>query len=498
LSTRIVLPRKFPVLEGAELTEIHGNVKPLESYRSDKLSAIVSFDSLGKGTVTLPIYRISPLGVELEIQNAVISNGLAQVLKVGSRVNLSVTLGTHVSTFKGLTVATNHFEGGRSLIGIRWVDTNADQLPSGERRSGKRWICGEDYLPLGIAPNPIQFNDFIYFKVKDVSRVGVKLTTSLRNKILIRGVFLDSTISFPTVGQIHLTLEIQNAGISQEDGKEFLSIGAKWVEPETRALEVIGQYLLQFNSSSSIQQLRAEGFMVRSASDAFSYSFVKTEQDYLDVLSLRKEAYSGVGKLDPSLPTEKAGDLFDSRARILTVRHHGKMVGSMRIMFHGEEDETEHEQFTKFPSHFPPKLDMAEVTRICTHSSFRGSDLFHGIIQQMVLIPAQANRRWILGSATPKLLPMYLRIGFVATDVKFSHVDLGNEEHVVMLIDIPKLLCGQGVGPVLWNRLYSEMLIYLKDNHGFVMTPLDRLRVSIYKTLGLLFKLPIIRSLVNR
>lgn len=498
MNSKIALPRKFPVLEGAHLTEIHGNVRPLETYRSDKLMAVITFDYAGTETLPLPIYRISPIGVELELNSAALSNGTRELLQVGKTVNLSVTLGTHVSNFKGLTVATNHTESGKRLIGIRWIDGNNDQPHTSERRSVKRWICGEDYLPLGIAPNPLQFNDFIYFKVKDISKAGVKITTSLRNKLLIKGVFLDSTISFPTVGQIHLTLEIQNAGISQEDGKEFLSIGAKLVEPDPKALEIIGQYLLQFNSSTDVKLLRQEGFLVRSASDAFSYSYVKTEQDYLEVLSLRKEAYSGVGKLDPNLPTEKAGDIFDSRARILTVKHHGKIVGSMRMMFHADDDQTEHEQFVKLPPAFPPKHDMAEVTRICTHPSYRGSDLFYSIIQQMILIPAQANRRWILGSATPKLLPLYERIGFTVTETKYSHADLGNEEHFLMLIDIPKLLCGRGVGPAVWNRLYSEMLIYLKDSHGFQMTPLDRLRVSIYQVLGVLLKLPFIRSLFNR
>lgn len=480
--SNVIAFRKFGPNPEDAIQLVHGPITPAEVYKTDNVRCLIRLRGT-KNEIELRVYRISPFGVELTIPR----NGAEEIIAKfgqGAEIDVQLKIGSHASELFGLVVVTRHQELEQELLGIRWFVATAARAPGVERRASTRWTCSEEFLATGMAPNPVRFNDFVQFRVRDISKNGMQITTSLRNKFLLPGMILESTISFPMVGQITLFLKILNARLITIHGKEMLALGTQFLDPTRHTLETLGQYLLQFAANTSARTLLDEGYLLRSVSCALDFRFVKTAEQYREVLELRKQAYGAVGKIDQNAPSESTGDVFDVHARIITAHHHGRLVGSVRLMFHDPEHSLEHEQFMQLPADFPRKDEMVEVTRVCTDPAYRGQDLFYALMKQMTITIVQSKRRWLLGSATAKLMPVYERIGFRGTGHKYTHKDLGNEEHELILADVPRVLAGVGVGPTLWNELYSDVSDYLTEHHDVEFDSLMSFRMATYRAIS--------------
>jgi predicted GNAT family N-acyltransferase len=421
------------------------------------------------------VWRISPLGVELLLGDN------PPAIDRGSRINLVLQMGRQQSQFQGLVVETRHSEGKNDLIGIRWYPEQGETPFIGNRRAKERYMCGVQFLPTGVAPNPVRFNDFIHFRVRDVSADGMQIVSSLRNKFLVPGMELDSMVSFPTIGQIRARLRIIHARIHSEDGRDYLSLGTRLTNPNPRITQILGQYVMQFGPPASVEALRDAGLHLTSAVRAVEFGFVRTEEEYRQVLELRRLAYTSAGKISKQTTAEETSDIYDTRARILVARYKGEIIASLRLIYHEPGDRTEHEQFTTLPDDFPRKDELVEITRVCTHPDYRRSDLLLGLFKHAVLAVLQSGRRWILGSATPKLLHVYTRLGCRATAVKYRHEDLGSEEHNIFLGDTVAGLSGAAVGPIVWNLLFDDMWDHLDTRNLLPRDPVVALRLAMYR-----------------
>jgi predicted GNAT family N-acyltransferase len=468
-----------PTPDANESTLIHGPYWPSEVRRGEGISAQVR--NLTQGEVEsrdLQVWRLSPLGAEL-LQPM----GGAPVRR-GDRVDAALRLGSQLCRFSGLVVSSVAEEGGRSLIGLRWCqDDGGEPAMRVQRRTVRRWLCSEAFLPTGVSANPVKFNDFIHYRIVDLSRDGMKIMTSLRNKLLVPQMRLEAILSFPMIGEVRATFQIAWTRIVSDAGKDVLALGVSFVKPSRELLEAVGQYLLQFGAQASVTELRRDGMHVKAASQAMEFSYVKTEEEYHAVLKLRKMAYAGVGKVPEELDWRDMGDVYDTRARILIAKHHGEIVASLRLIFHGPDDQMEHEQFLTFPDDFPRKDEIVELTRVCTHPDYRTSDLLLALIQQQAIAIVQSGRRWMVGSATDKLLPFYLKVGCKATPLKYRHKDLGDEEHTIIISDIPRAAAGIGINALVWGQIYADMVGYLTERNMLEFDMSMNLRMAYCRAL---------------
>ncbi len=225
-------------------------------------------------------------------------------------------------------------------------------------------------------------------------------------------------------------------------------------------MQIIGQYLLQFGRGATVQALSAEGFRIRSSSRAIDFGTVRSRLEYEEVLRLRRMAYVHAKKVPADTRDADMGDALDARARILVARHHGRVVASLRLMFpESASDRLQHEDFLELPSHLPPREQMAEVFKACTHPGYRGSDLFYELLMRAGLAILQAGRRYALMSATDALAPVYERFGFRRTGVAYQHPTMRMRHHL-MILDVAHVVAGTGINPLFWNlvggwRLWS-------------------------------------------
>jgi predicted GNAT family N-acyltransferase len=205
----------------------------------------------------------------------------------------------------------------------------------------------------------------------------------------------------------------------------------------------------------SPRSLRKRGFQLFEVSPFINWKFVETTEEYDAVVQLRTKAYAG--KIDPN-NNQLMRDQYDQDAHILAGWHYSKAVASLRIMVHPAERLWEHEQYISLDTpDIPPKRQTAEITRVCTDPAWRGSNLSKLLFQQTTLAVLRLEKRYLLGSSTTALLPLYIKIGCRPTTVQFDYPGLGGI-HTIFLADLVSALNGYdapfGFWPV-WSVMWS-------------------------------------------
>lgn len=454
--------------------DIHGIVSPAEVRYGEPVVAVAK-SSKHNLNLKVRVWRISPFGIELA-ENTSLEN-----LCIGDEINFDINVAGYRSNVVGSYIAKNTNPKGMAIYGFRFFDMSGStgkEWSGEDRRSGSRWSTSLDFMPTGFCANPGKFNDFIYFKVMNISAAGMQIQTSLRNKFLIAGMKLNTTLSLPAVSNVNLSFKIMNVSIGNDKGKDVLNVGCRFEEISSSVKECIGQYVFQFGPSASLTDLKKEGLYVSKASRGVEFKFVRTKEEYDRVIELRKKAYLAAGKVAEN---DDLSDIFDSRSRIVVGTQKGKVVCSLRVIFNEASDRMEHDDYVIFPKDFPPKHEICEITRVCTDPEYRGSDLLLSLFRFVAVTVAQSGRRYILGCATNELLPLYARLGFKSTGIRYHYKALNNLEHTIFMGDIIEGLTGKGVNPLVWNIVWKDVIRYLSDHNVCDYSTGSKLRMQLFR-----------------
>jgi predicted GNAT family N-acyltransferase len=426
---------------------IHGPVAPAEVRAGDPVLARVHV--AGAGEVPAQVWRISPFAVEV-----VRTPALGDVVP-GDALDLALRIGTSTISFPAARVVAAFAERGRELIALRWSCTDRDAAAAeGDRRVASRWVCGDEYVPTGVAENAARYDDLVHFRIAEISSTGMRLLTSLRNKFLVPGVQFVATCAFPTVGATRVEFRIVHARVVQQGGKRWLALGVTYAIPDANGNEILGQYLLQFGEGATVQRLKSTGFRVRSSSRALEFGCVSSEEEYHEVLALRRLAYVHAGKVSAEIVDEDMADALDASSRIVVAKHRGRVVATVRLYFpRGPASRLKHEDFLALPPGFPARDDVVEFSKFCTDPEFRGSDLFYTLVKRCALSTMQSGRRYALMSCTASLAPAYARVGFrKVAGGSYVHPTM-HLEHDLMIGDVARIVSGKHVNPVVWNLM---------------------------------------------
>lgn len=464
------------------LSSIHGPITPADVREGDLVFAkVLRLEDGLKRESVLRVWRISPLGVELLSTES-------GSFKKGMAIDLELKIGDQNTLLSGLIVDETTEANGNRFLHIRLTPKIKERLESIERRQSTRWICSDEFYPTAVAANPARFNDFIYFKIRDVSSGGVKLQTSLRNKFIVPGIVFDCIVNFPMVSQVKMKFVVKSVRIESFNGKEILSVGANYDTADKILAETISQYLLQFGAVASPEELRQSGLTVGTVSEAIQFSFVRTKEEYEKVLELRYLAYKAAGKLKEGATIASMADSYDARARIVFGKYKGELVCSARLVFNQFDDQMEQEKYIQWPAHLPRREEMVEVMRACTRPDFRGSDLLMALFKFMFVTVAQSGRRWGIICASDDMVPLYRRVGFKEVGITYLHAGLNNLRHTVMLGNLPECTSGKDVDFVTWNVVWSDVSAYLEQYGLIKPDPLSSVRLYIYRLLAPLAK----------
>lgn len=458
------------------ISDIHSAITPAEVRQGEKISAKIKWknDILVKSE-EVRVWRLSPLGIEVvEIESL-------QKLKVGDRVDMDILVGKTMSSVSAQKVIDNFSETGVPLVGLRFCSSNEGEWKGIERRINKRWNCSAEFMPNGVTPNPGRFNDFIFFRVSDISSTGFRFITSLRNIFLIPGMKLDTTVSFPLIGQTRIDVIIRNCSIQNENGKDVLAVGVEYIDKKRIPRDMIGQYVFQFGPAPLLNEIKKENLSVIRASRSIEFRYVRTDEEYRSVLELRKRSYQEAGKINAEASLDDVADIYDTRARIVIGMHQGRVVASARLIFNELDDQMEHEQFVNIPHDFPRKDEICEITRVCTHPDYRGSQILIDLFSFVGLSVVQSKRKYVLGCGTDEILNLYRSIGFTITNISYAHSSLNNIKHTIFIGNVVRSISGEGVSPIYWNLVWGDLYQYLEGMDYVERNPLVTLRVGFYR-----------------
>lgn len=428
----------------------------------------------------LQVWKISPFGIELVATKGFLT---AQ----NQRHKLAITIGDESTVLQGL-LFYQYVHGGNTILCVRFVN-DADPFDGSDRRKHSRWNCSSQFYPTGIANSPAKFNDFIYFKIKDISFGGMKIICSLRNKFLFPNMTLNSIINFPMVSQINLKLKIANVNVITEDGKEVISLGVTYDTVDKKLLEIISNYLLQFSTVASFQDLKNQGFMTRNLSSAIDFNYVKTHQDFEDCLKLRLLANQAAQKVPGEAKVEDMTDEFDSRSRIVIGRHQGNVVCTVRLAFHELDDKMEIEKYVILPESFPRRDQTVEIMRLCTHPDYRGADMLMSLFKHLAIVVVQSQRKYIVTSCVERLKPLYKKIGFKETGISYESALFKGFPDEIMVANVETLLLGKDINPLVWNLVWGDLYHYFEGYDMVDYTPMEKLRIKALRKLNPVAKL---------
>jgi len=453
-------------------------MRPEEIRNGDPISCVLY--SVGE-TRKIKLWSYCPFGFEF-------IDAKENTHSIGQSNRFGLELGKTKIELSGSMVYIKSFSSTENIVGVRVNYNNVhSRTLDEERRLKLRWNCPEHLLPTGTAPNPTRYNDFIFFKVIDISANGVKLATSLRNKMLCIGQALECTISVPMIGTFCATIKINRVGTEEIQGKEHLILGVTFLKPDDVVSSTLSEYLLTFAENCSVKSLKEAGFKGALGTAKFDFSYSKSSTDYNDVLQLRFDAYKDSGKLLENVSLDFMRDEFDSRSRILTIKANGKLVGSARAMFHDNGDKTSHERYLDYPDGFPDVSDCLEVSRVCVKTDYQGAGLARELAKHLALLTIKAGRKYIYLSAAGDLVEFWLNLGFKDTGVTYVHKQLGNMEHKLLINDVEKSILGRDMNAKNWLDSYEHLYNYCIDYGLIEPSVLDQIRIQSFRTVRKFF-----------
>jgi len=282
------------------------------------------------------------------------------------------------------------------------------------------------------------------------------------------------------VGDISLSVTITRIGITSERGKDFLVVGTEFSNLTVGAKNIIGQYLLQFTNAENLTDLRSAGFLPMSIAKGTDFFFLKSEEDYEEVLRLRKLAHLHSGTVDPELSRLDMGDRFDLNSRIVVGKHKGKIIASIRVHFNVLEEPMEHEQHIDWPANLPRRDQIVELSRACTHPDFRSNDLLASLLRFMSTTCLQPQRPWILISTIEDLKDFYVKVGLPDTGISYTHPQFRGTQYM-LLGNAYDMLLGRSSHPIYWNVVWRDVFDYLVETGMLNPESMDRARLRIYR-----------------
>jgi hypothetical protein len=360
-------------------------------------------------------------------------------------------------------------------IGLRRMDLNFPRAVDLERRESLRLPLAPALSLRGRIRHPFIYGHWCAIQASDLNRnMGFSFVSHDESILLFEG--MELRVFFELASYRQIAMKVRVAWINAMSSKE-VRFGIACTEMDFRLHNGICDYLL-YSRQWTPARLSGAGFRAQQVKAHLRFRSVKTMEDYAEVLHLRRDAYVGAGKRAEATTPEDMASSLDGKSRILMAHHHGRLVGTITFTFPTSEDTVLDSQNgfqgAKYPVDLPPKANMIEVSRLCIHHEYRGTDVIQGMFEHGLKHFLMSDRHWLLTSAMDELLPIYERIGFKRLDASYKHPQLNNKEHHLIIASRRSFLGGFGINLLVWNSIFGDLVQYLVAHDLVVLSPLER------------------------
>ena len=304
--------------------------------------------------------------------------------------------------------------------------------------------------------DPLDPNRKIYFQVVDVSHSGMQVATSMTNKHLFPGMSLQNyQLAIPGAEPLAVDLMIENTRVSQT-GEATFHLGVSIDGKNDAYREALRHYLSclapALETSDRSAQLKEAGFVGKQIKSALSFRLAATETEYNEVLKLRFKGYSAAGKVRPGATWRDQGDGAQNEGSILCAYLGGQLIASLELRF---GDSRQGLRFFKSAGEsVTSKIDFAktvEINKLVVHPDMQGSDIVLGMIQRVHSMVLTRGGLDIVMAATPKLVPLYERVGAEKLGHTIPHAFIPGEVLHLLAIRRESYMGEARLNPYAWN-----------------------------------------------
>jgi len=407
--------------------------------------------------VDATVNRIGPLGVEFcNFHND-------QNFQLGCEVDVEIADAGETTRFGGFIIAIDQFSPEDRNLAVRFL---AEPSTDDDRRGGTRWICPTMYLPVAMAPTPGRFNEFVRFQVRNISKDGLELHTDLKVANLLKGMMLKLTISLPLIGDTSVIVKAVRIDVTSNAGNEILSIGGSFVEIDLQARDLLAQYLLQFSTMDSPDDMRVSNNAFVPVDRDLTFSYIRSESDYKELLELRRNSESS-----QNYPSH----LLDIYSRLALAKRGDVVVASVRV---------------SFPDHFssstaargaldvlPRQDQLVELTDIIAAEKLKDPRPVLELLAFVLCTNLSGQRPYVTCHAGEEYAALMKKIGM-------KQIELQDTDIPIFFGHPIDSVSGTGAHPFYWNLAWGKVAKYLEETHAVVPAGVTRVMLKIYRMLG--------------
>lgn len=453
----------------------------LEIRLSDGIKAHVILSPTER--LDVEVFDLNSFGASL-----VHKDGDAPGFDRGAEISLHIRFPDGVELSYAARVCWVAPHGAGRRIGVEFAGQVGVAQPDRDESEAARFPLPDYCAITGFFYKPYMFLERGHLRVSYVSSTRLGLVFYDSEVILFRGQKLRIWLLGPTKANEGIEVEVRN--VERGEGRMVL-VDAVIADAPRHFHEWIAHQLV-FICDQSPADVRRYGFVVSRVSNGFRFRFVKTQEEYEAVLRLRYQAYLEAGKIDVSkTPADMAAPL-DPKSRILVCYHGDRVVASVAISFPSDDHElldTERAFAGGYPKPMPPKTQMVEISRLCTDSDYRKTDLLTRMFEYTYKVTVCGDRDYITTSTDAKLWPLYKKLGFRKTGMSYAHPYLSGLEHHVIIGKRAQPDFGTQISPLAWNYLWRDMNQFMDQRGLLEMTFGRRLRQRLLVFLGRLLKI---------
>ena len=474
-------------------SDFQSTFEPMQIRPTEPVSAKLLLDSK---YYTLPIWFLSPFGLELASSNKLLLDSIIS----HKEIKLLLSMGNTEIYYNSVSYTDHTYceEHECYIIAISLQKKRPTPHASHERRLSHRWNCPKTFLPFCTVMHPYLYGERLYFSIHNLSVSGLMLTTHKKNAFLLPGLVLQSTFIFSETQQFKVKIKIKRAAYKKYNNiHETLELGAVWIALTQKHKSIIADYLIKFNVVKTLEILQSYDFPAPYFSKGVTFSYAQNEHEYEQILVLRKLAYLQDGKASSTHESEHFISFEDTFSRLIIGKYADKIVVSSALHYCNENRPTQYEQLTNCQHVLPSKKNMVESSKTCIHPHFRASDLLISIFHFIMVITIQSEREWILISSTEKLKHLYIKLTFKEIGFQFNDPMYNWIPHRLYLLNLKQsMLCKTAFTPFVWQIMISDILQYLVEKKQIQLDPLAYARIGFVKLFTIFT--PIIQQLLNQ
>jgi hypothetical protein len=439
----------------------------------------------GQAEITARLFDVSTLGAGLIIVDTIFSEHSA-FLKLNGFINLKVQISIDKSFIQLAEIVQikSFKEKNEMFLGLKFALEDDKVVGINELISDQLSVKIDKSMPLaGFAYKELFYKEKAIIRVESIGKTHWQLSALDSELVLFKNLPIRIFLFLPKSGNFYIDTVVSRVLSSSYDGVRFevcvdklsKSLSKHLVEYLTVACEV------------APNKLRAIGLPAIDVSDNFKFRYAKTPAEYEQVLRLRFEAYSKVGKVKDGASYRDMASPLDKLSRILAVFHNDTLIASITLTFPNSNDlilDTEKNLKNGYPTHFPQKTKVIEIARFCVKEEYQKSHLVMRVFQHVYKIIGTSDREMIISSADPKLLPMYKRIGMIDQGLTYEHPVFKGIIHTIVSIKIADTVSCKNMGPLRWNYIYRDMTDFLESRGRIKVRGFGKFKLWLYRLIG--------------